>query len=371
MLIAIPKELVPGEHRVALLPQSLKKFVHLKIKVLVESGAGLKAGFSDADYQAAGAEICVDAQTIAQKADIICRVNALAPTTFVQELNYLRAGMMYIGLSSPNAALSNFAGLAQKSVTGFALERLPRISRAQSMDVLSSQANLAGYKAALLGVNELAHVVPMLITAAGTIQPAKVLVLGAGVAGLQAIATAKRLGAVVYGFDVRSAVREQIESLGAKFVDIKIDAQAEAQGGYAKELGDDAQIHLQKKLGEFAANMDLIICTAQIPGKKAPLLITHQSIAAMKKGAVIVDLAAATGGNTAATIADEKVQKNGVSIFGPSNVPSLVAADASLLFAHNLIAFLGLMIKDGQVSLDFSDEIIKATCFCHKGELYI
>jgi len=287
------------------------------------------------------------------------------------ELALLRPNMTFIGLSSSTAQRGHFEALAKTGATSFALEKLPRSSRAQSMDVLSSQANLAGYKAVLLGVNELNRVMPMFITAAGTVQPAKILVLGAGVAGLQAIATAKRLGGVVYGFDVRSVVREQVESLGAKFVDLKLDTQAEGQGGYAKELALDAVSLLQKRLGDFAASMDLIISTAQIPGKKAPILLTQEALLGMKKGSVIIDLAASTGGNTAATVLDQKVNVGGVSILGASNIPSLLAADASQLFSNNVYAFINLLVKDSALQLDFSDEIINASCVCHNGELRI
>lgn len=368
MLIGIARELVIGENRVALVPLTIKKLNALKIEVLVERGAGEKAGFCDENYLKAGAELCDSATELADRCDLVARINLLATP---DDLQLLRPGMTYVGLSSPLVQRSSLESLAALKVTGFGLEKLPRSSRAQSMDVLSSQANLAGYKAVLMGVNELNRVVPMFITAAGTVQPAKVLVMGAGVAGLQAIATAKRLGAVVYGFDVRSAVREQIESLGAKFVEIKLETQAEGQGGYAKELGADTASLLQKKLGEFAAGMDLIVSTAQIPGKKAPILLTNEALKSMKKGAIIIDLAAPTGGNTEATRIDERVQIGGVTILGPSNVPSLLAADASQLFSNNLFSFISLLIKDGAWHVDFSDDIINAACFCHNGELRI
>lgn len=364
MLVGIPKELATGENRVALTPATVKKLAALKIRVAIESGAGDKANFPDEQYVAAGATLCATSQDLYLRCDTICHVNGVE----AQRYPY-RSGMRYVGLSAPTVKASYFSDLAERGITGFALEKIPRISRAQSMDVLSSQANLAGYKAVLLGVNELHRCVPMFITAAGTIQPAKVLVIGAGVAGLQAIATAKRLGAVTHGFDVRSIVREQIESLGAKFVDLKIEARAEGHGGYAKELAVDDALQLQKRLGEFAANMDLIICTAQIPGKAAPLLLNADALAAMKPGSIIVDLAAASGGNTAATKPDLRVEIGGVSILGPTNVPSLLASDASQLFSNNLFSFLSLLMKAGSSQIDFSDEIINAACFCHDGKL--
>jgi len=259
--------------------------------------------------------------------------------------------------------------IAETKVTSFAMEMIPRISRAQAIDALSSQANLAGYKAVILGANKLKRILPMLMTAAGTISPAKVLILGVGVAGLQAIATAKRLGAVVYGYDIREAVREQVESLGGKFVKIKIEESGEGHGGYAKSLSIENQTLQRKRLGEFASGMDIIIATAQIPGRKAPRLLDLDAIKTMRSGSVVIDLAADSGGNIEGSKPDEDIDINGVTILGPTNLPSMLPYNASSMYAQNIASFLDIILKEGKLVIDFEDEIVKESCITHNGKI--
>ena len=365
MKIGVLKESIPSERRVALTPDAVTALVKAKFEVLVETGAGAGAFFSDADYQAAGAKV-TDAATVCGQAQIVVRLNK--PTE--AEVAALREGTILIGFLQPANSADLLRRLAERKITGFAMEMIPRISRAQSMDALSSQATVAGYKAVLLAAHALPKFLPMLTTAAGTIRPAKVFILGAGVAGLQAIATARRLGAMVLAFDVRPAVKEQIESLGAKFLQIELaDKQTEDQGGYAKELSEESHRREMELIAKTIKDVDVAISTAAIPGKRAPLLITKEMVATMRPGSVIVDLAAETGGNCELTQAGKDVVVNGVTIFGPVNLAGAAPVNASQMYARNVTELLKLLVKkDGTLNLDFSDEIVKATCVTHDGK---
>ncbi len=360
MHIHVLKETLPLERRIALSLDTVKKYVAAGHTVSVAAGAGLGSSLSDAMLQQAGAQIGDQAAD----ADIILCVQ------YPQSLS-AKHGAVLIGMLDPYKNKEKIAALATKNISAFTLEFLPRISRAQSMDVLSSQSNLAGYRAVIDAVAELGKAVPMMMTAAGTVAPAKALVLGAGVAGLQAIATAKRLGAVVSAFDVRPAVKEQVESLGAKFVEVKSDeaANAETKGGYAKEMSEDYKCQQAQLIHDTLKSQDIVIATALIPGKPAPVLITEAMVKDMKPGAVVVDLAVASGGNCPLTEADKIVTKHGVTFIGHTNMPSRVASDASQLYARNLYNFLGLLIgKDGKLNINLEDEIIKATLLTHAGK---
>jgi NAD(P) transhydrogenase subunit alpha len=367
MRIGVPAEIHPGETRVAATPETVKKLVagghH---SVLVESGAGLAASIPDAAFMAAGAAVGAAADVYSQS-DIVLKVRAPEGA----ELPLLRRGSIVIGLLSPHEGVD---ALVQAGVTAFAMELLPRISRAQTMDVLSSQGNIAGYKAVLVAAYEYGRFMPMLMTAAGTVKAARVLVLGAGVAGLQAIATAKRLGAVIEAFDVRPAVKEQVESLGAKFVEVELsDAEKQAQataGGYAREMSDDYKRRQSALIAERAKAADIVITTALIPGRQAPMLVTAETVAAMKPGSVVIDLAVKQGGNCALSAADRVVvSPNGVKIVAPSSLPAGMPADASALYARNLLHFINLMLdaKTGELKIDGSDEIIAGTMVCADG----
>lgn len=371
MQVAVRKERYPGERRVSLVPGSIPSLKKAGIDVVIESGAGLFAGFSDEAYQQKGATIAL---TAAQwlSADIILTVRAAAADQDQGRhlLGQLRNGQTVIGTCDPLGAPETMQDWAQQGVTLLSLELIPRITRAQSMDVLSSQATIAGYRAVLVAATELPKMFPMLMTAAGTITAAKLLVLGAGVAGLQAIAIARKLGAVVSAYDVRSAAREQIESLGAKFVDLGLDsASAEDRGGYAKALDESFYIRQRELLGKVVAMQDIVICTAAIPGKKSPLLINATAVQQMRPGSVIVDLAAQRGGNCELTRANERVIENGVTILGPTNIASDVAADASQMYSHNLTKFLLNLVADNRLRLDAGDEIIRDTLVTNDGQV--
>jgi H+-translocating NAD(P) transhydrogenase subunit alpha len=366
MRIGIPAETYPGETRVAATPETVKKLTAGgRHSVMVETGAGIGASIPDTDFTAAGASLACAAD-IYNQADIVLKVRRPREG----ELGLLRRGSILIGLLSPHESVETLAGTG---VTAFAMELLPRISRAQTMDVLSSQGNIAGYKAVLVAAYEYGRFMPMLMTAAGTVKAARVLVLGAGVAGLQAIATAKRLGAVIEAFDVRPAVKEQVESLGAKFVEVPLSdeekQQAETSGGYAREMGDDYKRRQTALIAERAKAADIVITTALIPGRPAPLLVTEDTVRGMKPGSVVVDLAIKQGGNCAFSRADEVVVQNGVKIVAPSSLPSTMAADASALYARNLLHFVNLLFdpKTGDLVMDRSDEIINATLVCSDG----
>ena len=363
MKISIPAETAAGEQRVAASPDTIKKYLSLGHSVSVQSGAGVAAGIPDSAYTAVGASI-VSTAAEAFAGELVLKVRA--PTE--AELPQLKAGSTLLALCNPyrNNLLPQYA---EKGVSVFAMELLPRITRAQSMDVLSSQANIAGYKAVLMAAHHYPRYFPMLMTAAGTVKAARVLILGAGVAGLQAIATAKRLGAVVEAFDVRTAAKEQVESLGAKFVEVPGEA-GDAAGGYAKEMSEDYKRKQGELVHERAQQADIVISTALIPGRPAPRLIHARTVAAMKPGSVIVDLAAEAGGNVEGTVADQVVNLNGVTVIGYTNLPSQVAADASALYARNLLNFLTPMFgKDGSFTINTDDEIIKASLIVRDGQV--
>lgn len=350
MVVGVLKEASP-ETRVSLIAEGVAQLTKKQIKVWVESGAGLNAYCSDDDYRTAGAEI-KSSQEIAENADVVLSIHA--PSIAI------RKGVVLIGMYQARFETERIKNWNQQGATVFSMELLPRTTRAQSMDILSSQANIAGYKAVLTGANAYGRYFPMFMTAAGSIAPAKVLILGAGVAGLQAIATAKRLGAVVEVFDTRPAVKEEVQSLGAKFIEIPGAADASTAGGYAVEQTEEYKKNQALKIAESAAKADIIITTAQIPGKKAPILITEEMIHSMRRGSVIVDLAASTGGNTPLTKDRATVEHNGVKIIGDSNLPATMPSDASKLYGKNILNFLQLIInKEGNLVLDTDDELVK------------
>jgi NAD(P) transhydrogenase subunit alpha len=360
--IGVPKEVREGEQRVALVPDSVNRLTKQDILVTLETGAGALAGYTDDYYE--NAEIAASIAEILSESDICLTVN---PATN-EQIEQLKEGSILIGYLNPHSDLERFNKLKAKNISAFSMELIPRISRAQAMDALSSQASIAGYKAVLLASNLLGKFFPMLTTAAGTIRPSKVLVIGAGVAGLQAIATARRLGAIVEGYDVRAAVKEQVESLGAKFVDIEI--KAEGEGGYARELTDEERQQQQAILAKHVAAADVVVSTAAIPGRPSPLIINTQMVEGMRGGSVIVDLAAEGGGNCELTKIDETVLHNGVKIYGPANVPSMLGNHASELYAKNLLNFLELLIQDGAINIDLEDEILSASLITHGGEIH-
>lgn len=363
MIAAVPREAAPNERRVALVPESVTRFVKLGAVVHVERGAGTAAAFPDALYERAGATIVDDAPTLARDADVLLSVGRPSD----ELLSLLRKGTTLVGFFNPLGDPAYLQKLAGRGVTVLAVEAIPRVTRAQPMDALSSQSNIAGYKAVLLAASALPKFFPMLTTAAGTIPPAKVFVIGAGVAGLQAIATARRLGAVVSGYDARAVVREQVQSLGATFVEFDVD-DAEGSGGYAKELTPEQQQQQQRAMAETIAKNDVVITTAAVPGRRAPLIVTAAAVAAMQPGAVIVDLAAETGGNCELTKRDETiVTANGVTIVGTTNLAATMPNDASRLYSRNLFALLAPFVKDATLALDSNDEIIKGACVVRDG----
>jgi NAD(P) transhydrogenase subunit alpha len=363
LTIGVPKETAPGERRVSIVPNDLRSLRKQGFEVVVESGAGVLSGFPDAKYSQQGA--CIAAtRTELNSAQIIVHVragaaDALQPLAVAQKM---QANQILIALCDPLWDPKPMATLAERHVTTFALELMPRISRAQSMDVLSSMATVVGYKAVILAANASSRMFPMLMTAAGTLTPAKIFVIGAGVAGLQAIATARRLGAIVSGYDVRPAAKEQIQSVGGKPVDLGLEAaNAEAKGGYARAMDEDFYRRQQAALGKFLADSDVLITTAAVPGKKAPVLVTSEMVAGMAPGSVIVDLAAERGGNCALTQPGETIEVGGVTIIGPENLASTVAYHASQMFSRNVTAFLIHMRQLGLPELDVKDEIIRET----------
>lgn len=372
MNIAVPKETFPGERRVALVPASLSGLTKCGCSVQIEAGAGVAAGFPDAAYREAGAEIVADRCQLFQSADVVLAVRGLGanPLAGAADLEFVRDGLVIVAPCDPLGNPSAVQQLAERGVTLFAMELIPRITRAQSMDVLSSMATIAGYKAVLLAANVLPKLFPMLMTAAGTLTPAKVFVIGAGVAGLQAIASSRRLGAVVQAYDVRPAVKEQVESLGAKFVEMPLEtASAEDAGGYAKQLGEEFYQKQRELMARVVAASDVCITTAAIPGKPSPRLITAEAVRGMAPGSVIVDLAAERGGNCELTKADEIVVENGVTILGPTNLPSDVPTHASQMLAKNLTNFLKLITRDGQFHLNLEDEVVRETLAAHRGQV--
>jgi len=364
MKIGVPKETAEGERRVALVPEVVKKLSGQGHELLVQSGAGEGALIPDEAFEEAGATLVDDAAT-ALGADVVVKVAAPNP----EETAQLGPDSVLIAFLGPLTNGEGVRAIAQTGATSFALEAVPRISRAQSMDALSSQANISGYRAALIGAQELGRYYPMLMTAAGTIRPATVLILGAGVAGLQAIATARRLGAVVQGFDVRAAVKEQVESLGAHFLEFDLGGDLEGAGGYAKELTPEQQTRQQELMAEAIGKVDVVITTALVPGRRAPILVTEDAVKKMKPGSVIVDLAGEAGGNCELSEPGQSILRHDVKILAPLNVPSTMAEHASQLYARNIQALLGLMIEDGGLKLDFEDEIIKGACITRGGEI--
>jgi len=370
MKLAIAKEVEVGERRVALVPDTVARLVKIGLEVWVEAGAGERSFFSDAAYEAAGAKIISDTDTLWSEADILLKVGLPQEREDGRsEVDLLREGAVLIGFLNPLGEPSVVKRLAERKVTAFSIEMIPRTTRAQSMDALSSQASVAGYKAVLIAAAALPKYFPMLTTAAGTIAPAKVFVMGAGVAGLQAIATARRLGAVVEAFDIRPAVKEEVQSLGAKFVEVQLNEDTVAAGGYAKEISEASKQRTQEVVAEHVKHADVVITTAQVPGKKAPILVTEEMVAQMKPGSVIVDLAAEQGGNCACTDPGKDVQWNGVTIIGPINLPSSMPVHASQMYAKNLSTLVQYLIKDNALQLNFEDDIIKAACITHAGEI--
>lgn len=369
MIAGVPKETLAGERRVALVPGNVAQLKKLGLDVLVETGAGAGAGFPDAAYTEKGAQIAPSAAVLFEQADLVLRVRAVAGDA-ARDFASLRKGQIVIGFLEPLAAPQGIAKLAERSVTAFALELVPRITRAQAMDVLSSLATVVGYKAVLLAADTLPRMFPLLMTAGGTVPAARAFVIGAGVAGLQAIATAKRLGAVVEAYDVRPAVKEQVESLGAKFVELPLETgDAQDKGGYAKAMDEDFYRRQRETMARVVAGSDVVIATAAVPGKKAPVLITAAMVAGMKPGSVIVDVAAEQGGNCELTRAGEVVQHGDVTILGPLNAGSSVPGPASQMYGKNLSNFLGLLVKEGKLTLNLEDEILRDTLVAKDGEV--
>ncbi len=376
MKLSVPREIAPGETRVALVPETLARLVKAGANVAVEAGAGERAGFPDAAYAAGGARIEPDTRALWRDADLVLKVREPLdhPVLGVHELDLAREGAIVVGLLRPaeNAAL--LPRYAARRVTAFAMEKVPRTSRAQKMDALSAMSTIAGYKAVLLGAASLPRFFPLLMTAAGTIPPARVLVLGAGVAGLSAIATARRLGAVVEAFDVRPAVREEVQSLGAAFVGPSEDAVASSvagaggSGAYAAEQSADDARRRQELLAPHVAQSDVVVATALVPGRPAPRLVTAAMVEAMKPGAVIVDLAAESGGNCELTRAGEDVVAHGVTILGPVNLTATVAGDASRMYSRTIAAFVLHLVKDGALAPDFADDIVRESCIARPGD---
>ena len=369
MRIAVAKEIEVSERRVALVPDAVSRLVKQGLEVWVETGAGERAFFTDSAYEAAGATIG-DTAKVWSEADILLKVSPPQERENGQpEIEMLREGSVLMSFLNPLGNPDLARQLAERKITSFSMELIPRTTRAQSMDALSSQASIAGYKAVLIGAAALPKYFPMLTTAAGTIAPAKVFVMGAGVAGLQAIATARRMGSVVEAFDIRPAVKEEVQSLGAKFVEVKLDEQTTAAGGYAKEISEASKQRTQEVVSEHVKNADVVITTAQVPGRKAPVLVTEEMAAQMKPGSVIVDIAAEQGGNCACTEPGKDIVWNGITIIGPINLPSSMPVHASQLYSKNLTSLMQLLIKDNALQLNFADDIVDSACVTHAGEI--
>jgi NAD(P) transhydrogenase subunit alpha len=360
----VVKEALAGERRVALVPDTVGKLVAAKLEVAVQAGAGSQAYYADDAYQKAGATVVPDARRVIGDADALLKVQ---PPTLA-EVAAMKNGAILISFLQPSTHADVVKALAKQKVTAFSLELVPRISRAQSMDALSSQAGVSGYKSVILAANHLGKFFPLLITAAGTVTPAKVLVLGAGVAGLQAIATSRRLGAVVEAYDVRPAVKDEVKSLGASFVELPLQAQ-EGQGGYAAQQSEEFLRRQRELIGDHVAASDVVITTAAVPGRRAPILVTGDMVARMRPGSVIVDLGADSGGNVEVTKPGEVIMVNGVTIDGSRNLASTMPVHASQLFSRNVSTLLLSLVKDGQLQIDFSDEIVKGCCLTNNGEL--
>jgi len=370
MKVSVLKETFPGERRVALVPAAIGPLLKAGLEVAVESNAGTAAGNSDDAYRAAGASIVSREEALTADCLLTVRTCGTNASGWPADCQRLRPGVILIGMCDPLSSAESSLEAADRGATVFALELVPRTTRAQSMDVLSSQANIAGYRAVLLAASTLPRIFPMMTTAAGTVTPAKVLVLGAGVAGLQAIATAKRLGAQVSGYDVRPAVKEQVQSLGAKFVELAMETgSSEATGGYAKAMDEDFYVRQRALLGKVVAESDVVICTALIPGQKAPVLVTHEMVARMKPGSVIVDMAAERGGNCEGSLPDETVIVDGVTILGPTNLPAEVPFHTSQLYARNISTFLLHLLKLGLPAVSLDDDICRETLVARGGQL--
>src|SRR6266542_671103 len=365
MNIAVLNETGAGEARVALMPDSVKKLVAAKASVSIERDAGLGAARTDDDYKAAGATIVNDRNSLLANAEVLVVVNRPP----ADDLQKMKKGAVVLGFLLPLDEPAKLVPALENGLTTFSMELVPRITRAQAMDALSSMATVAGYKAVVLGAGRIPRMFPLLMTAAGTVPPARVLVLGAGVAGLQAIATARRLGAVVEAYDVRAAAGEQVRSLGATFLEVDLGGlQTEDKGGYAVELSEEALKRGRDLIAEHAKTADVIITTAQVPGKRAPLLMDEAAINGMKRGTVVIDLAGSTGGNVAPINPDESVERDGVVILAPTNLPGSVPVHASQLYSRNVTAFLSLLIKDGDLRLDMNDDVVGPSCVTHEGK---
>ncbi|MBU1318515.1 MAG: Re/Si-specific NAD(P)(+) transhydrogenase subunit alpha [candidate division Zixibacteria bacterium] len=370
--VGVPKETFPDERRVAVVPDIVPQFVKSGMKVILESGAGIESGITDAAFRDRGAVIESDRSEVFEHSDIILQVRGYGanPDRGRSDLEFMRKGQSIIGLFEPLTSIHQIKDIADLGVNLFAVEMMPRITRAQSMDTLSSMATIAGYKAVLMAANALPKMFPMLMTAAGTIAPARVFIVGAGVAGLMAIASAKRLGAVVSAYDVRPAVKEQVQSLGAEFLEIELAAaDSEDKGGYAKEMDEEFYRKQREMMTKVVAASDVVITTAAVPGKKAPVLITSDMVKGMSPGSVIVDLAAERGGNCELTKQGEQVVVDGVLILGPANVPSTVPFHASQMYSKNLLTFLKHLVKDGQLQFDMEDEITRGTLMTRGGDV--
>ncbi len=372
MIVGVPKETFPGERRVALVPASIPALAKAGLEVLIETGAGQQAGLPDDEYVHKGAKIVSSRNELFSAADVILQVRALGanPEGMADDINLMREGQSVIAFLEPLGEAKALEPAAQKGITALSMELMPRITRAQSMDALSSMATIAGYKAVLAAADALPRMFPMMMTAAGTISPARVLVIGAGVAGLQAIASARRLGAVVQAYDIRAAVKEQIESLGAKFVELPIEAgDSEDKGGYAKAMDEEFYRKQRELMAKVMADSDVVISTAAVPGKKAPILVTEEMVKGMSPGSVIVDLAAERGGNCELTEPGATKEVHGVTLIGPLNVPSSVPYHASQMYAKNISTFLLHLVKDGALNLDTEDEITSGTLVTHGGRI--
>jgi proton-translocating NAD(P)+ transhydrogenase subunit alpha len=372
MIIGIPKETYPGQSQVAIIPDGVTMLKKSGLDVVVESGAGEQAGYLDKAYQEKGAELVTSRSEVFSRADIVTQVQAFGanPTNGMDDLELLREGQSVIAFLDPLSAADSVAKLAERKVNAFSMELMPRITRAQSMDALSSLASVAGYKAVILSADTLPRMFPMMMTAAGTVSAARVFVIGAGVAGLQAIATAKRLGAIVSAYDVRPAVKEQVESLGGKFVEMELETEtSEDKGGYAKAMDEDFYRRQREMMTRVVAENQVVITTAAIPGRKAPILITAEMVAGMQPGSVIVDLAAERGGNCELTKSNETVVEHGVTIIGTVNLPAAVSYHASQMYSKNVVTFLKHLVSDGQLQIDRSDEITSETLLTTGGQV--
>ena len=372
MKIGITRETFPVERRVSIIPDTIPTLTKAGAEVIVETDAGLEADYPDNLYTEKGARISANRSEIYSESDIVLQVRALGanPEAGKSDLDLMHSGQIIIGLSEPLTEVGSAQELANKGIVHFSMELIPRITRAQSMDVLSSMATIAGYKAVLLAANKLSKMFPMMMTAAGTLKPAHVFVIGAGVAGLQAIASSRKLGAVVQAYDVRPVVKEQVESLGAKFVELELESQdSEDKGGYAKEMGKEFLKKQQEMMLTVVFESDIVITTAAIPGKKAPILINEEAVNAMRPGSIVIDIAAERGGNCALTRVDELVKHQGVLILGPSNIPSSIPFHASQMYSKNISTFVLHMIKEGKFTLDLEDEIVKGTLVTNEGAI--